>query len=302
MKLPTIAIKIGAKAVKHAPKICLIGGTALVISGTVLIAKSAKKQGDIDEINLKEKEELFERLNAGEDISESEATRDKIKVNAHCAVRTAKNYAPGVILEAAGLGLIGAGYGIVNKRYIQAAAAAASAVKAKNELFKRMAERLGYDEAAKIKYGITEEKVKFTETDDKGKTKTKTKTLDKLDYSNIPDVSDKAVFFDEFSTYWEKNPECNMMTIRQAIDWAKRTLETRGFVFYNELLNQLGLPMNKKFIAAGWALGVADEIVVDSLETVGKPGETVSVPFDEATRGLSFLLDFNCIDDIRPYM
>lgn len=301
MHLPNIAIKIGAKAVKHAPKICLIGGTVLVISGTVLIAKSAKNQGDIDEINLKEKEELFERLNA-EDMPESESKKEKIKLKAHCAVRTAKNYAPGVILETAGFGLIGVGYGIVNKRYIQAAAAAASAVKAKNELFKRMEDRLGFEEAAKIKYGITEEKVKFTETDDKGKTKTKTKTMDKLNFSNIPDVSDKAVFFDEFSTYWEKNPECNMMTIRQAIDWSKRTLETRGFVFYNELLNQLGLPMNKEFIAAGWALGVADEIVVDSLETVGKPGETVSVPFDEATRGLSFLLDFNCIDDIRPYM
>lgn len=302
MHLPNIAIKIGAKAVKHAPKICLIGGAVLVVSGTVLIAKSAKNQGEVDEINLKEKEELFERLNAGGDISESEVTKEKLKTNVHCAVRTAKNYAPGVILEAAGLGLIGVGYGIVNKRYIQAAAAAASAVKAKNELLKRMEDRLGFEEAQKIKWGITEEKVKYSETDDKGKTKTKTKTLDKLDNRNIPDVSDKAVFFDEFSTYWEKNPECNMMTIRQAIDWAKRTLETRGFVFYNELLNQLGLPMNKKFIAAGWALGVADEIVVDSLETIGKPGDTVHVPFDEASRGLSFLLDFNCIDDIRPYM
>lgn len=65
-------------------------------------------------------------------------------------------------------------------------------------------------------------------------------------------VSPYARYFDEDSTAWTKNPECNKLFLLTQQNYANEKLKARGYLFLNEVYDMLGLPRTKAGQVIGW--------------------------------------------------
>lgn len=59
-------------------------------------------------------------------------------------------------------------------------------------------------------------------------------------------------YFDEFSTAWSKDPEYNLMFLRQQENWANDKLRAQGHLFLNEVYDALGLTRTQAGNIVGW--------------------------------------------------
>lgn len=66
------------------------------------------------------------------------------------------------------------------------------------------------------------------------------------------DVSQYARFFDEGCPNWSKDPEWNLMFLKQQELYANEMLKRNGFLFLNEVYDMLGFPRTKTGQIVGW--------------------------------------------------
>lgn len=102
-----------------------------------------------------------------------------------------------------------------------------------------------------------------------------------------------ARFYNEESTRnWSTDPDINRLFIRTVQNHLNDRLRTRGFLFLNEVYNELGLSWTKAGQLVGW-LWSSDE-----------PQKSVSFSDYEEGEGGAILLDFNVegviYDKIEP--
>ena len=64
--------------------------------------------------------------------------------------------------------------------------------------------------------------------------------------------SQYARFFDESSPNWVKDPEYNLMFLRQQQQYANDRLKSVGHLFLNEVYDMLGIPRSKEGQVVGW--------------------------------------------------
>lgn len=247
--------RIVMSARKNSPEILLGVGITGVVSGTVMACCATRK---VDKIIEEHKALVDDIHKAREDeemskeYSEKDAQKDLTITYAHTAWKFAKLYLPAVTVELVSICCLLKGHGILKKRN-GALAAAYKAIDAQFKNYRsRVVDRFGKDVDFQLKNNITPVEVEETITDENGNTKTVKKLKNVVTDENLDMYSEYARFFDSSSPYWDKDPEMNLVFLKQMQSYWNDKLRIDGRVFLNDVYKSLGIPSTKAGQIVGW--------------------------------------------------
>lgn len=243
----------GLQLKKHSPEILMVAGIAGTIASTVMACKATSKVDEIiEEKNYKE-EQIDIVLNSDEyDYTEEDKVKDLTIIYTQTGVKLLKVYAPAIALGVVSIGCIVAGHRILKKRNLALMAAYTVVDKGFKQYRKNVVERFGDEIDKELRYNIKAKEIEKVVTDKKGVEKIEKETVKELDEKALSDYSEYARFFDAASTQFEKDPEYNLMFLRKQQDWANERLKARGYLFLNEVYDELGIPRSRIGQIAGW--------------------------------------------------
>lgn len=299
--------KVGFTLQKHSPQILVGVGIVAGVAGTVLACKATTKANDI----LKDsKEQLTKIHTCMEDVeliesgkyTEKDAKKDLAIVYGQTGVKLAKVYGPSIILGVVSVTSILASHHILNKRNVALSAAYTLVDKSFKDYRKNVKERFGQRVDYELKHNIKAEEIEVKEIDENGNEVIKKQTIDVIQPNGKDDISDFAKFFDEYSPYWKKDPDYNLMFLKQTQCYANEKLRTQGHLFLNEVYEMLGIPHTKAGQIVGWIYNeknpVGDNFVDFGIYDVHRKENREFVNGYER----SILLDFNVDGDIWKLM
>lgn len=244
------ANKIKFQTVKHSPEILIFVGITGIITSTVMACVATSK---LEETVSEGKEKIEKIHDAVEQVGYSEDFTEKDERNAltkeyiKMGVSIAELYAPAIILGGLSIASILTSHHIMRKRNAELAAAYASVYQGFREYRKRVADRFGEEVEKEIRYGVKEEEVPVT--DENGNETGETETVKTYDANSI---SDYARFFDQSCKGYTKDPEFNLMFLKQQQAYANQKLKTKGFVLLNDVYKMLGIQPTKDGHVVGW--------------------------------------------------
>ena len=255
--------KAAFKFKKHSPEILVVAGVVGVISSTVMACKATTKINDILDDTKDQLDKIHEagerlengetlRLKDGEEYTVEQNKKDLTIVYAQTALKFAKLYAPSVIIGGLSITAILTGHNITRKRNIALAAAYTAVDKSFKEYRGRVVERFGEALDKELKYGIKSKEVDEVVTNEDGTESVVKKTVDVVDATNPMNVSEYARFFDDGCAGWTKDPEYNLMFLRDQQRYANDLLKSKGHLFLNEVYDLLGIPRTKAGQIVGW--------------------------------------------------
>ena len=255
--------KAAFKFKKHSPEILVVAGVVGVIGSTVMACKATTKVNDILDDTKDQLDKIHEagerlengetlRLKDGEEYTVEQNKKDLTIVYAQTALKFAKLYAPSVIIGGLSITAILTGHNITRKRNIALAAAYTAVDKSFKEYRGRVVERFGEALDKELKYGIKSKEVDEVVTNEDGTESVVKKTVDVVDATNPMNVSEYARFFDDGCAGWTKDPEYNLMFLRDQQRYANDLLKSKGHLFLNEVYDLLGIPRTKAGQIVGW--------------------------------------------------
>lgn len=246
---------------KYSPEILVVAGTVGVVASAIMACRATTKidpilekaQDDVSTIH-----EAFERgtvrAKEGEQIvvvpyDEKDHKKDLAIVYAKTGMEFVKLYGPSVAVGVMSLGCILTSHRIMRKRNIALAAAYATIDRSFKDYRGRVIERFGEALDHELKYNIKAQEIEETVVDENGEETVVKKTVNVVD----PNMhSDYARFFDDGCKGWEKNPEYNLLFLRQVQNWANERLQKRTYLFLNEVYEMLGIPQTEAGHEVGW--------------------------------------------------
>ena len=286
---------------KHSPEILVASGIVGVVTSTVMACKATTK---IDEVLTESKEHVemtkkyVEDNGFTEKYTENDYKKDLTIMYTQRGMKLVKLYAPAVILGTVSITAILAGHNILRKRNVALAAAYATVDKGFKEYRGRVIERFGEELDKELKYNITakdDEEVKVNE--ETGKEEISKKTVNVADPNAY---SDYARFFDDGCTGWTKDPEYNLMFLKDQQRYANDRLQSKGSLFLNEVYDMLGIPRTKAGACVGWIYDeknpVGDNFVDFGIYDMYNERKRDFVNGYERTILLDFNVDGNILD------
>ena len=270
---------------KHSPEILVVNGIIGMTTSAVLACKATTKAGTIIEetknsmhdlhlvsiaagIESKNKDafthEDIEKINLlkkREDVksyTKDDLKKDTTITYAQTAVKFIKLYGPAVVLGIASITSILAGHNIIRKRNVALAAAYATVDKSFKQYRSHVVERFGDELDKELRYNIKAKEIEKTVTDEKGKEKKVKEVINVADDPNK--YSDFARIFDEYCVGWSKDPESNLVFLKQQQNWANEKLQSKGYLFLNEVYEMLGFPITKAGASVGWIYDKNDPV------------------------------------------
>ena len=262
------AVRNGAKFIfqlkKHAPTIAVVGGAlGTAAAGVWAVEKSVDEAPEV----------LAEVSATIEGVKKQElGNRALAKAYVMGGLKVAKVYVGPMIVEIASVGGILWGYRIINGRFVAMTATAAALERANNvekanfaRYRKALADKLGENFDDGIEYDLDipmNVEHRYFEYEDK-ETGEVTKEKAQMEFSTgVGDViSPYAVIFDETSSEWSTDPEYNKMTLLRIQQTCNDRLHSRGYLFLNEVYDELGLPSTRAGQLVGWIDGMGDSYV-----------------------------------------
>ena len=255
--------KAAFKFKKHSPEILVVAGVIGVVGSTVMACKATTKVNDILDDTKDQLDKIHEagerlengetlRLKDGEEYTVEQNKKDLTIVYAQTVLKFAKLYAPSVIIGGLSITAILTGHNISRKRNIALAAAYTAVDKSFKEYRGRVVERFGEALDKELKYGIKSKEVDEVVTNEDGTESVVKKTVDVVDATNPMNVSEYARFFDDGCAGWTKDPEYNLMFLRDQQRYANDLLKSKGHLFLNEVYDLLGIPRTKAGQIVGW--------------------------------------------------
>lgn len=244
--------KLGFKVKQRSPEILVIGGTIGVVASAVMACKATLKVNEVlDEAKtqIDTVHEVANDPNMSEKYTEEDKKKDLSIVYVQTGVKLVKLYGPSVVLGVASLACILTSHKILRKRNMALAAAYATVDRSFKEYRGRVVERFGEELDRELKYNIKAKQVEETIANEDGTETVVTKTVNAVDPTQY---SEYARFFDDGCIGWEKNPEYNLMFVRQVQNWANERLKSRGYLFLNEVYEMFGFPMTEAGQVVGW--------------------------------------------------
>lgn len=241
--------KTGLILSKNAPKIMLATGIACVGTGTVLACRST----------LKTRDELSVRYKEIDMASENNEDRSKLMALETFGVGL-RNFALPVSLIGGGLALIVKGHSIQEKR-LAGAIAAYNALDAGFRQYRaRVVEKEGSETDKAYMYGVEDATVEEIYTDEEtGKEKKRKVHCETID----PDeLSVYSRCFDQFnSDEWRNDPIYNHAFLKGVQEVFNQILQTKGYVFLNDVYRELGFREVPAGQAVGWIKGLGDDFI-----------------------------------------
>ena len=294
--------RAGLKLKKHSPEIMVTAGVIGVVASAVMACKATTKASSI----VDEMKEEMDKIHKAADMvdeeiySEEDLKKDTSIVYIQTGVKFAKLYGPSIALGALSITSILVGHNILRKRNL-ALAAAYTAIDTSFKAYRgRVVERFGKELDKELRYNIKAKEVEETVVDEKtGKEKVVKKTIDVADPN---EYSDYARFFDDGCNGWSKDPEFNLMFLKQQQSYANDLLKSRGHLFLNEVYDLLGIQRTKAGNIVGWIYDeknpVGDNFVDFGIYDINRPKNRDFVNGYERT----IILDFNVDGDILSLM
>ena len=243
------------KLKKASPELLIIGGAIGVVGAAIGACCATRKLDTILEEHKKDVESIREYEN-NEDFPEythKDAQHDLTVTYARTSWKIVKLYAPSVLIGVASLGCMLASNQILRKRNAALAAAYTAVDSAFKKYRKNVVERFGEEVDKELRFNTKKEKIEQTITDENGKEK-KVKQVVNLQQKD-PGLSDYAVCFEESNWNFTGSPDANrhFLTITQSI--CDDMLNSRGYLFLNEVYDKLGFPRTKAGQIVGWVKG-----------------------------------------------
>lgn len=294
--------RAGLKLKKHSPEIMVTAGVIGVVTSAVMACKATTKANSI----VDEMKEEMDKIHKAADMvdeeiySEEDLKKDTSIVYIQTGVKFAKLYGPSIAIGALSITSILVGHNILRKRNL-ALAAAYTAIDTSFKAYRgRVVERFGKELDKELRYNIKAKEVEETVIDEKtGEEKVVKKTIDVADPN---EYSDYARFFDVGCNGWSKDPEFNLMFLKQQQNYANDLLKSRGHLFLNEVYDLLGFQRTKAGNIVGWIYDeknpVGDNFVDFGIYDINRPKNRDFVNGYER----SILLDFNVDGDILSLM
>ena len=294
--------RAGLKLKKHSPEIMVTAGVIGVVASAVMACKATTKASSI----VDEMKEEMDKIHKAADMvdeeiySEEDLKKDTSIVYIQTGVKFAKLYGPSIALGVLSITSILVGHNILRKRNL-ALAAAYTAIDTSFKAYRgRVVERFGKELDKELRYNIKAKEVEETVIDEKtGKEKVVKKTIDVVDPN---EYSDYARFFDDGCNGWSKDPEFNLMFLKQQQSYANDLLKSRGHLFLNEVYDLLGIQRTKAGNIVGWIYDeknpVGDNFVDFGIYDINRPKNRDFVNGYERT----IILDFNVDGDILSLM
>lgn len=253
-KLSRTFHRTGLVLKKHSPELFLMGG---LVAGAGCVVTACKATLKVDEV-LTETKEKVEKVHeavengvtqAGEAYSVEDSKKDLAIVYVQTGVKMVKLYAPSIVFGTLSLASILASHNVLKKRNI----ALATAYTALDNTFKdyrgRVVERFGERIDQELRYNIKAKEIEEVTTDENGNAVI---TKNVVEYADITGCSMYARFFDELSSYYEKDAEYNLMFLRRMEQTANDLFESRGHLFVNEVYDMLDIPRSRAGQTDGW--------------------------------------------------
>ncbi len=240
------------KIKKHTPEIMLVAGTVGVVTSAVMACKATLKVTDVlDEAknNLDKIHTVAEDPDFAEEYTPEDAKKDTAIVYAKTGMELVKLYGPAVLLGAASIGCLIGSHKIMKKRNVALAAAYMTEHTGFKEYRDRLIERFGADLDRELKYDIKTKEIEETIVHEDG-TESTVKT--KVDVAHINKNSQYDRFFDDGCRGWEKNAEMNLYRVKQVENWANDVLQSRKYLFLNEVYEEFGIPKTIAGQTVGW--------------------------------------------------
>lgn len=288
-KASQLLAKTSFKIKKYSPEILLVTGIAAGITGTILACKETLK---IDEI-IDEHNDTIDRINNAvkderlkDKYNENDAKKDKTKQYVKTTVKLMKLYAPAIALEAVSISCLVGSHNILRKRNLAIMAAYTLLENNYKKYRKNVIEKLGKEADDEFRLGI--KAIELESTDDKGKKKKEmAKTV------NINDHSDYARFFDEYSEYYRKDPNYNLIFLKKIQSYANDMLHANGYLFLNDVYQMLGIPKSPAGQIVGWIYDPNDSTIDSYVDFGLYDGKDESKRLFVNGLEKSVLLDFN---------
>lgn len=246
--------RVGFQLKKHSPEILIVTGIVGIVTSAVMACKATTKINDILEDTKTQVEKVHMVLEdesiPEETYSEEDSKKDLAIIYAKAGLSFVKLYGPSILLGAVSIASIITSNNILRKRNIALAAAYTVVDTGFKEYRGRVIERFGEELDKELKYNIKAENVKETFIDEDGSEKTVDKTVEMTDphacYSNY------ARFYDDGCKGWTKDPELNLVFLKQMQQYANDRLRARGHLFLNEVYDMLGIPHSSAGQIVGW--------------------------------------------------
>lgn len=245
--------RAGFKIKKHSPEILIVTGVVGVVTSAVMACKATTRVSEILEESKEAIDIIHEGMEAGEvmdtEYTEEVGKQDLVKVYAQTGVKLVKLYAPAVILGTLSLTAIISSNNILRKRNVALAAAYATVDKSFKEYRGRVIERFGKELDRELKYNIKAQEIEETVTNEDGSETTVKKVVNVVDPNTIDDTS---VIWYEGNPGWTKSAEANLIYLKQQQSYATDRLRLQGYLYLNDVYEQLGFPKTKAGQVIGW--------------------------------------------------
>ena len=252
-KLTRAIGKAGLKLKKYSPEILAAVGTVGVVASAVMACKATTKISTIlddtnDQLNTIHAAVTDPEL--ANQYSAEDAKKDTAIVYVQTGMKFVKLYGPAAAVGVASLGCLLGSNHILRKRNIALAAAYTAVDKSFKAYRSRVIERCGKEIDRELRYNIKAKEVQEIVTDENGNETTVTSTIE------VPEInhenSEYARCFDETCIGWTRDPEYNMMFVTQIQNWANDRLQSKGYLYLNEVYEMLGFQRTKAGQVVGW--------------------------------------------------
>ena len=244
---------VGFQLKKYSPEIMAVAGVVGMVTSAVMACKATTKASEIID-ETKTSVSMIHDLVADQAVPESEyseedSKRDLVIVYSKAAMKFAKLYGPSLIIAGLSASSILSSTNILRKRNIAIGTAYTALDRSFRTYRDRVIEKFGEDFDKELKYGTTTKVIEETTVDENGNEKTETKTVKIADPNNY---SIYARFYDDGCAGWTKNPEYNLIFLKQQQNWANEKLRANGRLFLNEVYEMLGIPKTVIGQRVGW--------------------------------------------------
>lgn len=242
--------KIGRQvlvAQKHSPTMLVVAGAVGVVSTAILAGRATLKMSEV----LEQGEDHLKKVEVTLTEDDHEIKKASFGVKLQVAIKIAKLYAPTVIVGVATVGALTGSHVIMRRRNAALGAAYAVVHKSFGEYRGRVIEDQGKEKDLEYRFGTVEREIV-----EEGPNGPETRVIKGPDAEAIKQSADwtYARIFDRENENWSTVPNQNQYFLQMVENNCNRMLRTNGFLFLNDVYDQLGMKRSKPGQVVGWAL------------------------------------------------
>lgn len=237
------------KTKRNSPHIFFGAGLGGAAVATVMACKATlKAEPVLDQV----KTDIEAARERGPYASQKEEVRAISVEYVRGAAKIGKLYAPAVVVGGLSVAALTGSHIQLTRRNTALMGSLAATIQAFNEYRSRVREVLGDEKERDLFNGTESQTIKHPDG---------TKELVKVRVR--PGLSPYAKQFDRTNHNWQKNAEMNRAFIQIQQDIANHDLNTRGYVFLNDVYEQLGFERTKAGQHVGWVRGGKGDNYID---------------------------------------